>query len=210
MLCSSKWHPYPRWLEWILRLRCACRLSTTLAIRRRRIGVTASLIAASKTQRSSSISSSTSTASPATSSSQSSSPTSAGSSRASATPKSSSSTKAPQPSSQTGSTSSSTPNPVKTVYPRHDRAVAIGAGAGTSIALLCLAALGFYIFHRKLQGHHHQRRKSDINAHLYSSDPNPNLGQQGLFGDMRARELSAGQFGYELPGDAAVHELSNA
>ena len=160
----------------------------------------ASLIAASTTQRSSPISSTTSTVSSVASLSQ----TSTASSRASATPSSSSSTEAPHPSNGTVLTSSSTANPVETIYPHHDREVAVGAGVGTSIALICLAALGFYIFHRRLRRQYGRGPKSGINPHPHTSDPNPDPGRQEPVEGPWAHELSAGQFRCELPGDVAL------
>lgn len=186
------------------------------------IGVTASLIAAttpprssatttfvavSTTQRSSSISSSASAVSSAAFSSQSPSLAFAASSSASATQSSSSSGKAPNPDIETKPTSSSMPKPEKTVYPQNDRAAIVGASVGISVALICLAALGFYIFHRKRQGRRDQSRKSKVNPHLYSSDSYPDPGLQELFGGQKVYELPVERFRHELLGDVAHYEL---
>lgn len=98
----------------------------------------------------------------------------------------------------------------KTAYPNNDKAVIVGASVGTSIALICLAVLGFYIFYRKLQGHRDQSRKSKVNPHLYYSDPYPDPGVQELFGGQRVHELPAERFRHELPGDVAHYELPSA
>ena len=143
------------------------------------------LIVVSTTQRPSPISSSTYTVSSAASSSE----------------------EATNPNTGTEPTGSSMPKPVKTVYPHHDRAVIVGASVGTSIALICLAALGFCIFYRKLQGHRDQSRKSKVNPHLSSSDPYPDPGVQELFGGQKVQELPAELVRYELTGDVAHHEL---
>ena len=186
------------------------------------IGVTTSLIAARTPQRSSAIttlivvsttqqpsstSSPTSAVSSVASSSQSPFQTFA---RASTTLSSSSSTETPNLNNRTEPTSSSMPKTEKTVYPNNDKAVIVGASVGTSIALICLAALGFYIFHRKLQAHRDQSRKSKVNPHLYSSDPYPGPGVQELFGGQRPHELPAEQVRNELPGDLAHYKLPSA
>lgn len=102
------------------------------------------------------------------------------------------------------------PNPEKPVNPQHDRAVIVGASVGSSIALICLTALGFYIFYRKRQRRRDQSRESKVHPQLYYSDPYPDPGIQELCGGQKLHELPAERFRHELPGDLAHYELPSA
>lgn len=186
--------------------------SLTAATKPPRSSTTQTSIVVSTTQRSSSISSSTSIVSSVASSSQSPSPTSTASSSVSATPSSSllSSAKALNPDIETKPTSSSTPNPEKSANPQNDKAAIIGASVGISIALICLAALGFYIFNRKLQRRRDQSRESKVHPQLYPSNLYPDPGIQELCGGQKVHELPAERFRHELPGDVARYELPSA